>query len=357
MIPEGIVNGNVDLQGSFPQEKPWYDWPLLVRGDLQFKIPDYKMQLAPTPPVAKTKPPISAPTLPDEVETLLPKGYLTRALQMKISADVEKFQKDDLILKRMKILSTVQEGVFKGDVSIGEIFAGNMNVQALQIPLLAPRPVIQGQASWHDMDIQTVIKFVKPEFKDFATGKMQGQANIVSYLPSDPAFMPSLKSKGNILAMPATLSSVKIGDAINAMLKKVPMIKIPPVKLEPLKGRMRLVYELKNQTFMVQKFTGDDASGSTLELAGTVRLATLEGDLTGQFLWAKAPVKGCFYDSNADADGRLTVPLSVKGSLMQPNLNLVSDALVKIGAKALVCEQKKALDEKFSKKLKELFKK
>lgn len=357
MIPAGVMTGQVGLQGSFPPEKPWHDWPLLMRGEVQIKIPEYKMTgTASDSSLPPAKVP-NAATPPSEAETLLPKGYLTSAFDLKFFAEIAKFQKDDLVLKGMKVSGTVRDGWLRGDVDISEIFMGNMNVHAVQIPLLTLRPVIQGQASWQNMDIQTAIQFAKPEFKDFATGKMQGQANFVSYMPSDPAFIPSLKSKGNITAQPANLSTVKIGDAINGLLKKVPMAKIPPVRLESLKGKMRLIYEMKNQTFMVQKFTADDAGGSTLELAGTVRMSTLEGDLAGHFMWAKPPVKGCFFDSNADTDGRLTVPLSLKGYLMQPSFNLVSEALVKMGTKALACEQKKALDEKFSKKLKELFKK
>lgn len=361
-IPPGEVSGRLKLKGKMETERPWHDWPLTVMGGVDVKQDRYTLTATAPPNGAPAK---SAPTVPggpagEKSEAFLPRGRLTSALDVTIKYLAGEIVKDDQSFKNVSASGRLAGGKFSGDVKIGGILEGSADLKNLSVPLLTPGPELQGFASWKNIDIEKALQFMKPEYKDFAKGRIQGTADFQTVMPSEPKFMEQLKVKGQATLMPVTFSTVKVGEVINDLIKKIPAAKIKPAKVEPLSGQLSLNYAMAAQVLQIENLKGQDADGSEITLRGKVMTESLRGDLIGEFRWAKPTVQGCLLQGNADASGRMIVPLALKGNLLKPEYAMLTDLAAQIGQKTLECEAKKMIDkakEDGGKKLEEEIKK
>ncbi len=341
LIPKGTTTGTVQIAGKVELSKAWKDWPLSANGKVKTYLPEYKMTAAVEEPKAAKGSPAPPPT----ASSFLPDGVLTRRLKLALQVDVDQFTKDTLEATGLHVEGHIAAGKFAGMLNIQHIFGGSFSIKNLSVPLLQTKPAIQGTASWVNLTIEDALGFAKPDYRKMAEGKISGLAEFSTLMPSDPDFMKQLRTRGDAAAQPVTLNSVKIGQLINDALGKVPMLKLKPVKVEPLKGQIKTQFDLNSGTLDLASFTAVDADNSEIQMKGKVNIGSMQGDLAGTFFWAKPQVTGCWLEGNADDRGRMVIPLSLKGDLMSPGLSILSDLVGKLGAKALQCEQKKLIDK------------
>ena len=343
-IPKGTTSGRIGVKGRPLSDKPWFDWPLDLDGRVQVHIPDYAIE--PAPQGAEPSPaPKSGSKPKQESAAFLPKGYLTEHLQFQYQIEVDTVRKDKLTIEGVHLDGQIAHARLRGSAALKKIFSGDVQLTGLDVPLTDPRPTVRGFLKWHELVIQDALGFVKPEYREFATGRSEGSTEFETVLPSDAQFMQFLKAKGDLKAEPVVLNSVKVGQVVNDLVKQVPMIKMQPMKVEPLKGYVRSKFDLRDQVAQIDGFTAHDNGGSELQLKGKVMLTNMQGDLAGTFLWASPSVKGCLLEGNSDSSGRLAVPVAIKGDLMHPGIGTLSDTISKLGTKALACEQKKLVDQ------------
>lgn len=348
MVPKGSVSGKVNLSGEMVFEQPWHTWPLVVNGDVKVNLPEYAIASAQAPAPKAVPGDVSGGAVAAAVTEktgFLPKGALTEKVNLAVVAEIGTLVKDKLLVKGVSASGRVANGRYTGGVNLREIFGGQMQVSRLDVPLLEPLPTIQGVVAMENVIVQDAMDFIKPEYKTMATGRAKGTVNFSTLMPGDARFMDELKSKGQVTLEPITLSTVKVGEMLNDMMKKVPQLKLPPAKVDPLKGLVRVDYTLANQTVTMAPMFARDLDTSEIELKGKVAIASMQGDLVGNFMWAESGVKGCFLEGNADAKGRLIVPFAIKGSLMSPQLSTVADTATKLASRALECEKRKFIDK------------
>jgi len=344
-IPKGVLNGNWRVSGKLQMTMPWQDWPLVVNGLVDVKIPEYVMDSA--PPVAQT-PAAGAPaaTPAPESEAFLPDGELTRKAKLAIKAQVDSFRQDTLVARAITSDGTYANGIFKGQVSVGQVFGGSVQLKNLSLPMLQANPKISGSVSWLNLVIEEALAFVKPEYKNMASGKTAGVAEFTTVMPGRPDFLNQLKVRGDVAAQPVVFNTVKIGEIINTQIAKAPAaLNLKPAKVEPLRGQAKAQFELASGVVDLPSFTGIDVDNSEIQMKGKVILSNMQGDFAGTFYWNDPPVKGCLLEGNADGRGRMIVPLAIKGDLMKPGFHLLSDVMGKLAAKAAECEGKRLVEK------------
>lgn len=343
-IPAGEARASLSIQGPLQTDKPWNEWPLTISGEIAATLPEYKLAAAPEAPAPATPPPDAAAPVPPS-DPLLPPGHLTSKAKLKLALDIGTFTKDKLVVKNLSARGHYAGGHYRGDAGVGEVFGGSVKLKGLDVPLLERRPTIQGSVQWDAIVIEDALAFAKPEYKGMATGKTAGKAEFSTVMPADPTFMKALKARGDLNSIPVTLNSVKLGEMINEQLKKIPMLKVQPVKIEPLRGQMTTKFDLANETMQLDPFTFIEVAGSELRMKGKAVLSNMQADLVGTFFWQQDQVKGCMAEGNSDAKGRLIVPLAIKGDMMKPGFSILTDMLSKIAGRALECEKKKVVEK------------
>lgn len=341
LIPKGTITGDLNLTGQYDGTKEWFNLPIRVTGDVSANIVDYRMGSALAEMEARVKPK-GAPPPPQPPSSLLPKGFLTENLNLKTRVQIGLFTKDQLSVRRVSADGLVQAGKFKGLLSSQEIFGGVLEASGLEVPLFELKPLIRGMVAGKSVIIEQAIGYLKPNLKGFATGEVYGRADFSTLLPSEPDFMKELKMKGEVTLEPVVLNTVKVGQPINDVIKKLP-VSLSPMKAEPLKGRVKIQFNLVDSQMDLPSVDGRDVDGSELKLKGKVSLVDFNGDLAGTFAWVNPTVKGCLLEGNSDGAGRMLVPLLIKGDLMSPSSVSVSEMTNKLAERALDCEKKKLL--------------
>lgn len=344
LLPKGTLTGKGDIKGQLDTRKTWSDWPLVISGNLELNLPEYKVASSEALG-AGAKKASPAPSQGSEATSFLPDGELTRKMRVRVRARVDRLQKDSLILKSVSTNGQLVDGRYLGEVEIGEVFGGSAQIKALKLPLLQKNPLIEGSANWLDITIEDLLGFVKPEYKAFASGKTAGVAEFATVLPSQADFLQRLRVRGDAAAQPVTFNSVKIGEMVNAQMTKVPLLKLKPMKVDPLRGQAKMKFDLRNGVVDVVTFNGVDVDNSEIQLKGKVTLNAMEGDLAGTFFWSNPSVKGCMLEGNQDGKGRMIVPFALRGNLLSPGLSVLNDVLGQLAAKAAGCEGKKLLDK------------
>lgn len=346
LIPKGSIEGNLGLKGKMALNLAWPQWPLVVTGNLAVAIPEYKILPTPPPPPSAIDATASGPApVPAPAAGFLPEGSLTRQARVQAKVNIELLLLENLTVKGVAVQGLVADGKFAGDASIRQIFGGSVTTKALEVPLISANPILSGTANWNQLTIQEALEFVKPEYKSIASGKMKGQAHFATVLPSAKEFLNALSINGDANLEPVTLNSVRVGQMINDLLAKIPGLKVSPAKLDPLKGVIRSTFDLKQGVIQLPNLQAKDVDNSELQMKGNVVLSTMSGDLVGNFHWAQPTVKGCLLEGNLDTQGRMVIPLSIKGHLMQPGVSVLSDVVGKLASRALECEKKKLVDK------------
>ncbi len=356
VVPKGSIVGRLNLNGEMDFAKTWAHWPVVVGGEVKVNLPEYVVASAPAAAAAPGAPSAAvsadvsgAPPAPVSVAPpssgFLPKGALTEKLNVQIAAEIGTLVKDKLTVKGVGAAGRILAGRYKGSLQLREIFGGKMMFSGLDVPLFEPLPMIQGNLALENVIVQDALDFVKPEYKAMATGRAKGALNFSTLLPSDARFMDELKSKGQIVLEPITLSTIRLGEILNELIGKVPALKLPPAKLDPLKGVVRMDYSLSAQTMTMAPLVAVEENASELELKGKVVIASMQGDLVGNFMWANSGIKGCLLEGNADAKGRLVLPIALKGNLLKPQFSMVTDTSNKLAGRALECEKRKFIDK------------
>jgi hypothetical protein len=347
LMPKGSISGHVNLNGEVAFATPWQDWPLTVSGSVKANLPEYRVTAAPAEGAVSgpQAPKAGGAGTPQAQDGFLPRGHLTEKLNMQVGATIGVLTKDNLTIKGVDANGSINKGLFRGGVILREIFGGKLTLTETEVPLLEPQPKIQGRLAVEQLIVQDAMAFTKPEYKDLATGRVAGHSSFSTRLPSDPRFMEELRAKGQMTFEPITVNTVQIGALLNDMIKKVPVLKLPPAKVEPLKGLIKADFTMEAQAVTLSPLYAKDLAGSELSLQGKVAMPTMQGDLAGTFYWVNPDVKGCLLQGNADDKGRLVVPLALKGNLMQPELSMVSDTVNKLAGKALECEKVKLVEQ------------
>ena len=164
-------------------------------------------------------------------------------------------------------------------------------------------------------------------------------------LPSDSKFQQDLQATGQISFAPLLLKTVKVGEMINGLLAKAPVLKAKPMKVEPLDGKADLTFSLKTNVLQMSPFHMVDQEQNSITLKGQVNLVGLISDLNGEFLWAKPTLQGCVLQGNQDVAGRMVIPMIIKGPLMNPSTSALTGIAEKLLGKALECEKNKFLEK------------
>jgi hypothetical protein len=339
----GSLNAQIGLSGRYANDKPWFSWPLKVSGEVKWTTPKYAMASnAPAAPVKGGKGSVESGSNATP-GPFLPKGFLTENLNLGLEANIVKFIKDKLTMENTIVKGRITKGVYTGRLTTHG-FGGMVQLSNSLVPLFENDPTFSSDVHFSDIKIESILEFLKPEFKDAAKGPSKGDLHVASVLPGSPSFLPKLRAKGSVSSDNIWINTIALNQMINDQISKIPGVPKSAVKIDPLQGRLQSSFNLENEKAEPLSIDGYDRGGSELHLSGSANLEKMV-DLTGEFKWANAPLTGCIKEGNSDEKGRVVVPLALKGPVTSPSWSFATDVIGKMGAKALRCEAVKALQK------------
>jgi hypothetical protein len=339
----GSLNAQMALNGRYASDKPWNNWPMRISGQVKWTTPKYQMP-ASAPASAGKNDKGKGESAPGAAPgPFLPKGFLTENLNVGLEANIGKFIKDKLVMENTSVKGRIAKGSYTGTLS-SHGFGGLVQLNNSVVPLFETDPTVESDIHFSDIKIESILEFLKPEFKDAAKGPSKGDLHVSSVMPGSPTFMSKLKAKGSVGSDNIWINTTSLNEMINEQISKIPGVGKNSVKLDPLQGRLQSSFNLADEKADPLSIDGYDRSGTELHLHGSANLEKTV-DLTGEFKWANAPLTGCIKEGNSDEKGRVVVPLALKGPVTSPSWSFATDVLAKMGEKALRCEAVKALQK------------
>ncbi len=351
LIPSGKLDGHTRVRGTYKSDQPWYDQPIRVAGKVTAVLPDYEMAQASPPKPAAGAPGNPEPTNSDIDSGVLPSGKLTRAMNLSLNLQIERFKAQSLKIGKIGFQGRMANSIFQGRIQLGEIFGGSLEFPSFRAPLFTRKKPVAGQLKWKDLDIEMLLSWMKPEFKSLAKGKTSGSTAFSSPWPNDPELANNVILDGQARAKPVELSTLKITEAIGEKLEKIPGVGKQKIKSEPFQGEIEMKYKMKAGSVDLRDFVAKESSGHQLDLDGSIRLVDLASDLKGNFHWSNSPIKGCVLEGNSDPQGRFVVPVVINGPLVSPRYDVLSGIVEKVASRALKCEKEK-LEKQLKSKVK-----
>lgn len=321
---KGQGQGQINLIGDYLVEEGFPNSPLALQGKLDFAKLILIKKKIPSPPddkMAHKKP----EDLKNEIQkNLLPTWPLFQLANLDINWQVEKILFEDFYLGTGLIKSQLHESYLDFSGSLNHFLGGRLDIQKTRITPLVSPPGLTLEVKWDHIQANSLLTLISPAQKDLLQGSISGQINAMGPLIPD--------EKGNLKYSNISISGfgkIDPGEFIPWNLSKkfsealmgIGLFKGSQNKSSTLgfsgdlnfqtqDGNLllkRALLLMKNQNLLDLK--GQISSQEELTLDGSAHIASLNlGTLIPQ--------------SAKDPNGRLVLPLSIRGKLRQPQFVL-----------------------------------
>jgi hypothetical protein len=258
---------------------------------------------------------------------------------------------------------------------IAQIFDGSVNLKTFTYPLLVKAPTFTMSGSFKDINLDKSITWFSKEYKEMVRGSGTGDFQFSVPDRSRKDFFEKLEGDGNAKVKNGFLSTLKFDDLANEKLSKVPGLgKGQKVSTKGAAADLDTRFVIKDGRLNVDPLHVLTPERNEMQSKGWITLKEKTCDLEATLFLANSPVGGSILEANTDGQGRLKVPVHIRGSVFSPDLSIASEviqALLTNAAKlegeklkkrltgqgeAKVKEVGEQLKQEAEKKLKELFK-
>ncbi|NQZ00405.1 MAG: hypothetical protein HRT45_07010 [Bdellovibrionales bacterium] len=358
MVANGAVAGNFDLSGKFDQKVGIEKSPIKVKGSVNANFSNFEYMPEPVEVNAE----VAAEPTPKlkTVPAFLPTWPVIQDLNLSVDTRVAKFRKNKISGKGLLVKAVVQKGGASVSGKVAEIFAGEVTLKKLLVPLIWENPVIRMSAAVKGLDVPLAFQSLDLQGLPKMTGVATGAVELTTELPESERFLSAMTSSGSLNLANFELKEISLTESMMKNLSKLKKLGVKAdTNVKGFKGVANLAYILKNEVMKVSKLDLVSFNKDEFKLKGTLKLAG-PVDLKGSVILSKPPFKGEVYECNTDKQGRMTFPVVVKANWMDPDFTVPKQSLDALLSNTLKCQQKKLekqVKKEADKKLKDVKKK
>lgn len=347
-VPDGTGTFTADLNGVFDFKLGIQGSPLRTKANFSAVIPRYVFKSAPqprgTPPTnssaqtQNTAPnPVAAAPMP-----ILPDWPILRSSEFKSDVKIDSFLFNDLPVGGIRATNTINLGVLKGAVSVAKVFGGSVNLTSLSTDLKLAQPDLNLNTQFKTIDANAAMTWISKEWKDLVKGSASGQVVSTIAHPSRADFVARTQASGDVTLANAFVSTLQFDKMANDVIAKLPGVGDDrKVSSKGVAADIRLAFEWTKNRALINNFVFLTPENNQISATGTVDLQK-NLDLSGTAYLATAPVRGSVREANSDVNGRFTIPIQIKGNMLQPQASFAQASIEGILKNTATFELKKA---------------
>ncbi len=339
LLPEGTGVFKADLGGTFDFKLGVQGSPLKAKADFSAVIPRYAFQSTASPAAGgKAAPTAAAP----EPQPLLPDWPVLRDSAILSNVRVDGFQFNDLPAQGVHARLALNQGVLTGGIEITKIFGGSTQLSNMRADLKQAQPDFEARARFKGIDADAAMTWVSKDWKNLVKGSASGELAARLAHPSRADFVARTRADGDVTLTDAFVSTLQFDKAANDVLAKIPGVgddRRVASKGVAADVRVSLAWE-KNRA-LIRNFVFLTPENNQISLNGVID-PQKNLDLSGTAYLATAPVKGSVREANSDANGRFTIPIQIKGNMLQPRASFAQASIEGILKNTANHELKKA---------------
>ncbi len=332
---EGKSQFQIRVSGPLTLSTPVMDLSLTTTGSVKVQIPKYKSMSV-----------VSSPKLPAphlSAAPLKPKPFLSQQkifndMNIEFALNLNEAQFNQIVAKDVSLKSRFTNQGLKGEVRIGSIFDGSVTASNLSLNPFRPNSFAQGRLGFNQINVEKMLKGVKPEFADYASGIASGNLQFESPDPRILNFQKEVSANGQMQVSHARLKSAPIKAMAQKFLAKIPGVSVKTDQIQDVAMKADLNLTLKDNVANLHPFHAVSEQNDDLHFEGTVSLDLL-AHLKGEMHIANSPLGGSLLKANQDEKGRLVLPLEINGNLMDPKINFAEATIERMLHKTFQLEK------------------
>ncbi|MCB0361315.1 MAG: hypothetical protein KDD35_01250, partial [Bdellovibrionales bacterium] len=337
----GSVKGEVKSSGVYDFALGYTQSPFSVVAQLSTNFPQFTLDDSPSSgEKAKKEKKEAFQKLPR-----LPEWPVVVGSQLSLNAQVGRLNLGNESFKNSSAQLKYVKGNLTGGLSVEQLFGGSLKIDNINIGLREIHPFLKLRAQVTQLDLTRMGDWLFPT----KPGRIKGQVSLKSRLgvpwPETEAWYRSISSQGQVSVQNFFLSSLDIDEKINQALGK--LLKGQEKKEINSKGvsaSLKSQFSSQEGQIRLAHFLFSTPEKNQITAQGSLDF-NLVGELIGELSLANTSLSGSIYAANADAQGRLVIPLEIKGDLTHPNINIAKASIEKMLAKTIEYEKNKALKE------------
>lgn len=337
----GELSGQVGLNGKWIEAEGLATSPLQLNAQLVLK--DGEVVYVPPAPDAAKKEKAAATSGTEIVEPLLPNWPVVRTAKVGLDSGFKRLVLGDLQLAGVTHVGQWLGGQWKGTASVENLFGGTAQISRMTVDPVASPPGFDLQVAFQSLHADKVVEWIKPKLKGYMEGRISGEVAALGAIPLAEVGYSQTKAEGTINISQGILKTVNLDAMINKELGKFG-ISSAQVKNSPMAFAASMQFLFQDSQLNLEKFKMVTARQDELGLRGLIDL-NLQADLSGTIALANVRLSGAVAKANADNQGRLVVPMQLKGSLLSPNFSITDATIASMLTKTLEVEAKKALQD------------
>lgn len=335
---DGLVSGQTSVQGQYKTALGVQGSDLRTKANLNLQLKSF--QLKPPPQQSATPPPESDSSTSYTGDPILPNWLLFKNSQFEVVGQLGQLEYGDTKLSGLSWKLVFNKGQASATAVITKIFGGRLDVRRFQTAMLETNPKVSFLMEGKGLQIKPALGFVQPALQQDLDGEASFRFDMKGEWFQSPRFLQSLHGLYSLDFQKLQIQSLRLEEALNTSLAKLPQLNVSPVKTEPFAGALQAIGTVRSSTYQLNNLNLVSVKGDELQLDGSLNLAG-QVDLKGRVSLMKPPLRGDLYTCNADDKGRFVLPVNVAGSWRNPSFAFASNTVEALLKNTLTCQVKK----------------
>jgi hypothetical protein len=336
---DGSANAQFKLSGEYLSEKGISESPLSVKGAVsvnlsQFVVPP-TTQPAPTPQASRKNSANSSwedfqkqMALLPESKPLLPNWPLLKSSEVSLSLNLKNLIYDQSRFENLSVNGVYNKGVLRGRAAVQKAFQGQVVVNDFATSNLFEPPRISLQVDAKKLSAIDIAKQFAPEALSYIrSGFVSNRAKATIPMPGTKNWLLEVvatgEANGHQIQTPENAIEKVIGEKLSAIAKKQKLISQSG---RPLVADVYMKYALSAGEANVARFHMLTTDQHEFEGQGRA-WANLQAQIKGQLHLSHLDVPSSLRKANSDAKGRLVVPVTYMGSILNPGFEVAASTL------------------------------
>lgn len=339
VLPKTWLRTKLEVAGTINSEE-FLNSAIRTTGHVELKIPQLLLPKISESEKSKTNETTSSPA-----KALLESTPLLKGINISTKVDIGEFVMLPYQAQGLIINTELNNLRLNANGNIQKVFGGSAGIKELSVPLDQVLPEVRFSVNASAIRIENVTAAMMPQFEKLVQGQAQAEVSGTSPWPTAKNFLPGINASGKFQLINGVLSTVELANMMKDLIAKIP--KANPEMITQ-RGPLQITegfanFKMQSGQIQFAPFNAKTARRDELNVVGSLDLM-MSVDLKGSLALVDGVQNlGSLYEANKDTQGRLVIPLEIKGNALKPEMKVAQDILGKMIAKTADYEKNKAV--------------
>lgn len=338
-LPKTWLRTKIEVSGAMNHDD-FMNSPIQTFANFEIKIPQMLLPKIIESEKPKTTDREAAPT-----KAYLDNKPLIKGLNVSAKFDIGEFVMQPYEAQGITLHTDLKNLQLTARGNIQKLFGGSAEIKSLMVPLDKALPEIKFAVNASSIRIEKVTATMIPQFEKLIQAQAKAEVIGTSPWPTSKNFLPGIDVSGKFQLNNGVLNTIELTNMLKDVIAKIPQAKSEVITQ---RGPLQITegfanFKMQSGKIQFDPFDAKTARRDELNVSGSLDLM-MSLDLKGKLALADGVQNlGPIYEANKDDQGRLVIPLEIKGNALRPEMKVAQEIIGKMLAKTVEYEKNKAV--------------